>query len=95
MPLVIEDVTPDITRSTRTETGETWEKTRFLYGHLNDTPCRSFALKGNINTFIGNTSQVIQSVDLGKGWVKYWIIDTDDGRNSEIRLAKIARDFQD
>jgi hypothetical protein len=95
MPLEIEDLTADITRTTRTETGEVWLKTRFLYGFLGHTPCRSFALNGNIETFIGTGTEIIRSEDLGDGWIKYWVIDTDEGRTSEIRLAQLCKDFLD
>jgi hypothetical protein len=93
MPIEIEDVTADITRATRTETGEVWERPVSIW--LSWTYAMpAFALKGDPNTFsAGNRDHSSESI-LANGWIKYWVVDTDKAGFGGSASATLYKDFQ-
>lgn len=95
MAIQIEDLTDDIKRVTNTINGEVWEVSKTEYGFLaGDIACRRIALKGNINTYLGESSKVIQQVTIRNGWNRYWLIDNDPKlRETEIELARLYNHF--
>jgi hypothetical protein len=95
MPIEFEDVTADITRATRTETGEVWESTKTEFGYLGDIPCRRFAMKGDPNTYFDPDTRIIQRVDLGNGWIKYWVVSSEHTRSSEVDSVRVYNHFSD
>lgn len=76
--------------------GRECEASDTLNGYFNGVACQRVDMRGDVEPFFGSAYTIINTLDLGSGVVRYWVVPTDsDLRESIEELTRIESDFNE
>ena len=71
--------------------GQTFETRNSIYGYYDGEPCRIVDLRGDVEAFKSPDTVILQSKDVGMGFVRYWLTSTDEAERAGIARVADAR----